>query len=132
RVMSIVAVPAMLAPILGPTLGGVILEDTSWRWIFYINVPIGVFAFFAALRVLPHGKTGESRPLDYRGLALMITGIPLLTYGLAEIGTTGSFSLVHVILPCLAGLALVGLFVLHALRARMPLLNLRLYRRPTF
>jgi EmrB/QacA subfamily drug resistance transporter len=132
RVMSIVAVPAMLAPILGPTLGGVILEDTSWRWIFYVNVPVGLIAFVAALRVLPHGRVGTSRPLDYRGLALMVTGIPLVTYGLAEIGTTGSFSFLHVILPCLVGLVLVGLFVLHALRAKMPLLNIRLYRRPTF
>ncbi|HST24591.1 MAG TPA: DHA2 family efflux MFS transporter permease subunit [Gaiellaceae bacterium] len=132
RVMSIVAVPAMLAPILGPTLGGVILEDTSWRWIFYINVPIGIIAVVAALRFLPAGRAGEPRPLDYRGLALMVTGIPLLTYGLAEIGSTGGFSFLQVILPCVAGLLLIVLFGLHALRVPRPLLNLRLYRRPTF
>src|SRR5579862_6425241 len=57
RVMSIVAVPAMLAPILGPTVGGVILEDWSWRWIFYINVPIGIAAVIAGLRILPAGRT---------------------------------------------------------------------------
>ncbi len=50
--MSIVAVPAMLAPILGPTLGGLILDNVSWRWIFFVNVPIGVIAVIAALRVL--------------------------------------------------------------------------------
>ena len=50
RVMSIVAVPAMLAPILGPTIGGLIIDNTSWRWIFYVNVPIGVIAVIAALR----------------------------------------------------------------------------------
>ena len=44
RVMSVVAVPAMLAPILGPTIGGLIIQNTSWRWIFYVNVPIGVIA----------------------------------------------------------------------------------------
>ena len=132
RVMSIVAVPAMLAPILGPTLGGVILEDASWRWIFYINVPIGAIAFAAALRILPSVRAGSPRPLDYRGLALMVTGIPLLTYGLAEIGSTGGFSLVRVILPCVVGLVLIALFALHALYASRPLLNLRLYRRPTF
>ena len=53
RVMSIVAVPAMLAPILGPTIGGLILDNASWRWIFYVNVPIGVIAVVAALRILP-------------------------------------------------------------------------------
>jgi EmrB/QacA subfamily drug resistance transporter len=132
RVMSVVAVPAMLAPILGPTLGGVILENTSWRWIFYVNVPIGAIAVAAAARVLPDTRTGTPRALDVRGLALMITGVPLLTYGLAEIGTTGGFGSLKVILPTLLGLALIGLFGLHALRARTPLLNLRLYRRPTY
>jgi EmrB/QacA subfamily drug resistance transporter len=132
RVMSVVAVPAMLAPILGPTLGGVILESVSWRWIFYINVPIGVLAVIAAIRILPAAAGGERRELDVRGLALMMTGLPLLTYGLAEIGTKGSFTAVQVIVPCLVGFALIGLFVLHALNARRPLLNLRLYRRPTF
>src|SRR3982075_3585173 len=52
RVMSVVAVPAMLAPILGPTLGGVILDNTTWQWIFYVNVPIGIMATIAALRAL--------------------------------------------------------------------------------
>ena len=132
RVMSVVAVPAMLAPILGPTVGGVILESVSWRWIFYVNVPIGIGAVIAALRILPAAERGAPRPLDFRGLALMVTGVPLLTYGLAEVGTTGSFGSLRVIVPCLGGLALIGLFVLHALHARRPLLNLRLYRRPTF
>jgi EmrB/QacA subfamily drug resistance transporter len=132
RVMSIVAVPAMLAPILGPTLGGVILESVSWRWIFYINVPVGVAAVVAVIRVLPASEAGERRPLDFRGLALMATGLPLLTYGLAEIGTTGRFTALQVIVPCLSGLALIGLFVLHALHVPRPLLNLRLFRRPTF
>ena len=54
RVMSIVAVPAMLAPILGPTIGGLIVDSVSWRWIFYVNVPIGVIAVIAALKVLPN------------------------------------------------------------------------------
>jgi EmrB/QacA subfamily drug resistance transporter len=132
RVMSIVAVPAMLAPILGPTLGGVILESVSWRWIFYVNVPVGVAAVLAAVRVLPAAEAGTPRPLDFRGFALMVTGVPLLTYGLAEVGSTGSFGSLRVILPSLAGLILIGFFAWHALRARQPLLNLRLYRRPTF
>src|SRR5262245_52627562 len=56
RVMSVVAVPAMLAPILGPTIGGLIVDNASWRWIFFVNLPIGVLAFLAAWRVLPHGE----------------------------------------------------------------------------
>jgi EmrB/QacA subfamily drug resistance transporter len=132
RVMSIVAVPAMLAPVLGPTLGGLILENASWRWIFYVNLPIGVLAFIAALRTLPRVERTPTDRLDLRGLLLMATGLPLFTYGLAEIGTTGSFSSTSVVVPVILGLALVAIFALHALRVPRPLLDLRLYRRPTF
>src|SRR5438477_9005625 len=82
RVMSVVAVPAMLAPILGPTIGGLIIQNASWRWIFYVNVPIGVIAVAAALRYLPWLKSQKADKLDVRGLILMATGLPLLTYGL--------------------------------------------------
>jgi EmrB/QacA subfamily drug resistance transporter len=132
RVMSIVAVPAMLAPILGPTLGGLILDNASWRWIFYVNLPIGILATVAALRILPDVAPGRADPLDVRGLALMATGLPLLTYGLAEIGSTGSFTATKVVVPCLLGVALIAAFIVHALRVEHPLLELRLYAKRTF
>ncbi len=132
RVMSIVAVPAMLAPILGPTLGGLILDNTTWRWIFYVNLPIGLIAVVAAVRVLPTVARQRTENLDFVGLALMATGLPLVTYGLAEIGVTGGFGSVKVIAPIVIGLALVAAFALHALRVPQPLLNVRLYRKPTF
>jgi EmrB/QacA subfamily drug resistance transporter len=132
RVMSIVAVPAMLAPVLGPTLGGLIVQNMSWRWIFYVNVPIGIMAVIAAIRVLPNVKPAPADRLDVRGLLLMATGLPLLTYGLAEVGVTGGFSSAKVIFPVVVGIALVAMFVLHALRVPKPLLDVRLYKRPTF
>ena len=132
RVMSIVAVPAMLAPILGPTIGGLILQNASWRWIFYVNVPIGLIAVVSALRILPSVKPQPTERLDYLGFGLMALGLPLLTYGLAEVGSTGSFTAPQVIYPIIAGIVLVGAFVLHALRVPNPLLQLRLYKRPTF
>jgi EmrB/QacA subfamily drug resistance transporter len=132
RVMSIVAIPAMLGPILGPTLGGLILDNASWRWIFYINLPIGLIAFLLSLRTLPRVERAPTNRLDLRGLLLIATGLPLFTYGVAEIGTTGSFTATRVLLPGLAGIALIAVFVLHALRIPQPLLDLRLYRRPTF
>jgi EmrB/QacA subfamily drug resistance transporter len=132
RVMSIVAVPAMLAPILGPTLGGFIVDNASWRWIFFVNVPIGVLAVAAAIRILPRVERRPADPLDVVGLALMATGLPLLTYGLAEIGSTGTFTSIKVVVPCLAGVTLIAAFVVHALRTRYPLLDLRLYKRATF
>ncbi|HEY2160987.1 MAG TPA: DHA2 family efflux MFS transporter permease subunit [Solirubrobacteraceae bacterium] len=132
RVMSIVAVPMMLAPILGPTIGGLIVQNASWQWIFFVNVPIGVIAVIAALRTLPTVKPGKADKLDVRGLVLMSAGLALLTYGLAEIGSTGSFTATKVLFPCIIGLALVALFALHALRVPRPLLDLRLFKRPTF
>jgi MFS family permease len=132
RVMSIVAVPAMLAPILGPTIGGLILDNASWRWIFYVNVPIGVIAVVSAWRILPSVRPGATSKLDVRGLILMATGLPLLTYGLAEIGSTGSFTSTRVVVPILLSVVLIAAFAVHALRIPAPLLNLRLYRRPTF
>jgi EmrB/QacA subfamily drug resistance transporter len=132
RVMSIVAVPVMLAPILGPTIGGVIVQNVSWRWIFYVNVPLGVLALVSALKTLPRVEPQPTDRLDLPGLLLMATGVPLIIYGLAEIGSTGSFTSAKVLVSCFTGLALVGIFALHALRARRPLLDLRLYRRPTF
>jgi EmrB/QacA subfamily drug resistance transporter len=132
RVMSIVAVPAMLAPILGPTIGGLIVDNASWRWMFYVNLPIGLMAIVAAVRLLPRVRPAPAGRLDLRGLVLMATGVPLLTYGLAEVGTTGSFTAAKVVVPCLLGIALIAVFAVHALRVPRPLLDLRLYRRATF
>jgi EmrB/QacA subfamily drug resistance transporter len=132
RVMSVVAVPAMLAPILGPALGGLILDNASWRWIFFINVPIGAAALIAGVRGLPRSERQDAGRLDVLGLVLLVTGMPLITYGLAEIGRTGGFSSAKVIGPILGGLALVALFVAHARRAQRPLLDVRLYGRRTF
>jgi EmrB/QacA subfamily drug resistance transporter len=132
RVMSVVAVPAMLAPVLGPTLGGLIVDNMSWRWIFFVNLPVGMFAFALALRLLPRGERAPADRIDVRGLLLLATGVPLLTYGLAEIGATGSLTAPRALLPLLGGLVLIAAFALHALRATRPLLDLRLYRRATF
>ncbi len=132
RVMSVVAVPAMLAPILGPTIGGLILDNASWRWIFYVNLPIGVLGTIAALRYLPKVERTPTASLDYLGLGLMASGLPLLTYGLAEIGVTGSFTAIKVVVPCILGVLLVAAFAVHALRTDNPLLDIRLYKRATF
>ena len=132
RVMSVVAIPAMLAPIFGPLLGGVIVDNFSWRWIFYVNVPVGIVAFVAALRILPRGGRSDAGRLDVLGLALMSTGLALLTYGLAEVGATGHFLIPRVLVPLFVGIGLVVAFVFHALRVPKPLLDLHLYRRATF
>jgi EmrB/QacA subfamily drug resistance transporter len=132
RVMGLVAVPMMLAPTLGPLLGGTIIQVLNWHWIFFVNLIVGAFAIPLAIRLLPNKTGSKTDSLDFTGLALMSIGLVAITYGLAEAGTYYSFGNSHVWVPVLAGVILVGVFAFHALRIKNPLLDLRLYRNPHF
>jgi EmrB/QacA subfamily drug resistance transporter len=133
RVMGIVAMPAMLGPILGPVVGGTILEGLHWSWIFLVNVPIGFVAFILGWRIIPHTESGEAGRLDVVGLALLSTASTLVVYGLAQLGTPGrSLTADIVVWPIIGGLALVGVFCWHALRIERPLLDIRLYKNRIF
>ncbi len=133
RVMGITVMPAMLAPILGPVVGGLILQGLHWSWIFFVNVPIGIAAVILAVRMLPDASDlGEPGRLDTVGLALLATSMPLTVYGLAEIGTKGSFTAPTVVWPILLGAVLAVAFVWHALRTERPLLDVRLYANRVF
>jgi EmrB/QacA subfamily drug resistance transporter len=132
RVMAIIGVPMLLGPILGPILGGYLVDDVSWRWIFYINVPIGIVALIASLRILPKDVPQRHHRLDVLGLALLSPGLALLIYGLAETATEGGMGAVKVLGPMLAGAALIVAFVVHALRTEEPLIDLGLFRNRTF
>ena len=74
RLMAILGVPMLLGPILGPILGGWLIEVASWHWIFLINVPIGVVAIVYAWRVLPKDTPEPSESFDFLGMALMSPG----------------------------------------------------------
>ena len=127
RVMGIVVMPAMLAPILGPVVGGLILQDFHWSWIFFVNVPIGIVAVILGGGCCRNPTSASAGKLDVVGLGLLATSMPLIVYGLAEIGTRGSFTAPTVIWPILVGIcSLVG-FVWHALHVERPLLDVRLY-----
>jgi EmrB/QacA subfamily drug resistance transporter len=132
RVMGVVSMPAMLAPILGPVVGGIILQSLHWSWIFFVNVPIGVLAVALGWRLLPHTDSGEAGRLDVRGLALLSSGSAAVVYGLSELGSGHSAGSLDVLAPVLFGLLLTVLFVLHALRAERPLLDVRLYANRVF
>ncbi|MBS1887892.1 MAG: DHA2 family efflux MFS transporter permease subunit [Actinobacteria bacterium] len=132
RVMGVVVMPAMLAPILGPVVGGLILQNLHWSWIFFVNVPIGVVAAFLGWRMLPESDLGEAGKLDWLGLVLLATSMPLIVYGLSEIATKESFTAPTVIWPILGGLLLTIVFGWHALRTERPLLDVRLYANKIF
>ncbi|HWJ50328.1 MAG TPA: MDR family MFS transporter, partial [Solirubrobacteraceae bacterium] len=132
RVMGVVSMPAMLAPIFGPIVGGTILQNLHWSWIFLVNLPIGVVAFALAWRVLPHTDSGEAGRLDVRGLALLSSASTALVYGLSQAGTHASLTAPVVVWPTVLGLALAGVFCWHALRIERPLLDVRLYTNRVF
>ncbi|MGO9322012.1 MAG: MDR family MFS transporter [Solirubrobacteraceae bacterium] len=132
RVMGIVSMPAMLAPILGPVLGGAILEKLHWSWIFLVNVPIGAIALALAWRMLPKTNSGEAGRLDVLGLGLLSGGSTAVVYGLSELGSNSSLTAPSVAWPILAGLVLCAVFCWHALRVERPLLDIRLYANRVF
>jgi EmrB/QacA subfamily drug resistance transporter len=132
RVMSIMGVPMLLGPILGPILGGWLVADVSWRWIFFINVPIGIIALISSFRVLPRDVAAHEQRLDLIGFLLLSPGLALMIYGLAETNSAGGFGSPKVLIPLIVGLALIGTFVWHALRTRDPLIDLRLFKNHTF
>jgi EmrB/QacA subfamily drug resistance transporter len=132
KVMGYVSMPAMIAPILGPVVGGLILENLHWSWIFFVNVPIGMIAFVLGWRMLPHTNSGEAGRLDILGLALLPTGFAAMIYGVSELGSGAALGSGDVILPTLAGIVLIVLFCLHALRVERPLLDIRMYANRVF
>jgi EmrB/QacA subfamily drug resistance transporter len=134
RVMGVIGVPAMLAPVLGPMLGGLMVSDASWRLIFYINVPICLVALAASRRVeMPDTKRADGSPLDLLGLSLISPALAAIVYGLSQAGSHGSFTNSRAVLPVVVGAALLAVFVAHALRTRTePIIDLRLFRARSF
>lgn len=129
RLMGTLGLVVALGPAVGPGIGGLLLEVASWRWLFWMNVPIGMAAL-AARRLVPAGSTRNDRPLDRRGLVLLGVGLPLLLYGATEIGATGITTIT--ILAVVAGAVLATGFTLAALRTGAPLIDLRLLRGGSF
>jgi EmrB/QacA subfamily drug resistance transporter len=130
RVMSVVGVPMLLGPALGPLIGGLIVTDLSWRWIFFVNLPIGVIGLVLAARLLPperaEGLRAGPTHLDWRGLLMLSPGLAFLVFGLSEVASHGSISVAR-LLPVVVGLALVAGFVVHARRDAAPLVDVRLF-----
>jgi EmrB/QacA subfamily drug resistance transporter len=127
----------LLAPVLGPVLGGLIVTHLSWRWIFLVNLPIGLIGLVLAARLMPAGRSigrgGEGAPskLDWQGLLLLSPGLGLVVFGLSEVSTHGGVTVTR-LLPVIAGLALVGAFVVRAWHSESPLVDVQLFRNRGF
>lgn len=132
RVMAIVGVPTQVAPIIGPLVGGLIIDSVGWRWCFYLNGPICLVAVFLAWRLMPNTPGQPGQRLDVRGLMLLSPALGVLTYGLSRAATVG-FTDSVVMMALGAGVLLLAGFIGHALRTQtVPLIDLRLFARRSF
>ncbi|MCT9080762.1 MDR family MFS transporter [Streptomyces fulvoviolaceus] len=125
RLMAVITLPALIGPILGPVLGGLIVGHLSWRWIFYVNLPLCLLALALAWRGVPKDGPRTARRLDTTGLLLLSPGLAALVYGLSQDGLARATAI-----P--VGAVLVGVFAVHALRSPAPLVDLRLFRDRAF
>jgi len=125
-VMGTIGIPILLAPAIGPTVSGWLVEYASWRWIFSINLPIGLFAMWLGLRKLPHVEKQIAGELDLPGMILGPLAFSLLSYGVSE-GAT-SWTSVNTLVGLIGGVATVVAFVLVELRASKPLLEMRVFK----
>ena len=131
RIMSFVSIPALVAPMLGPIAGGLIVGYFHWRVIFFLNIPIGIMGLILVYLHLPNYREDETHPLDLVGLILFGSGIALLSYVLEVFGEhalSGREIAGMLFLSC----ALLSGYWLHARSLQFPLLQLRLFTLRTF
>jgi len=129
--MNFVIIPALVGPLLGPTVGGVIVHWLSWREIFFVNVPVGLVAMLLIHRHMPDYHGDAPRPLDVIGLILFGSGTALFSWLLEIFGEHSLDATSAVILLLLALCLLLG-YVWHARQTAFPLLRLSLFRVRTF
>ena len=131
KVLSFVTIPGLVGPLLGPPLGGWIVEVASWHWVFLINLPVGVLGVFASLRYMPdlRGETGQR--FDWPGFTTFSLGLVLVTLGLQGLGEHAIGAPLSILLV-MGGLAAMAAYWVHAARAEKPLFSLTLFQIPTF
>ena len=131
RVMSLLVWPGLVAPVVAPLAGGLITTYASWRWLFLINVPLGLLALSVAWRLIDSPRTETPAPLDHAGVVLLCGGLASATY-MAYLLSESRVAWAQVVACAAAALVLLSGAVAHLLRTRHPLVNLRTLRMPTF
>ncbi|MBJ7410005.1 MAG: MFS transporter [Phenylobacterium sp.] len=129
--MSVVTMPALLGPVMGPVIGGAIVTFADWRWIFFMNLPIAVIGLILVWRHVPEVREQGPSPVDLPGIVLTGLGLAALIFGFENLGrealgpwaVAGLFAL---------GFASLGLYAWHAGRTPHAVIQLRIFRKPTF
>jgi MFS transporter, DHA2 family, multidrug resistance protein len=125
----VLGIPMLLGPVGGPILGGWLIDSYGWRWIFLINVPIGVVSVVLAVLLFAKDRPSPSQSFDFIGMMLLSPGLAAFLYGMSSLPGHGSVTDRHVWVPAAIGLVLVAGFAAHALLwAAHPLIDLRLFR----
>ncbi|MEV0645295.1 DHA2 family efflux MFS transporter permease subunit [Phytomonospora sp. NPDC050363] len=132
RVVGLMGAVGSAGPVVGPIVGGLIVQSLDWRWMFFVNVPIVIAAFLLARKVLPVDRPAADAPrtrLDVVGVALIGPGVAASVLALSQAAEHGGLTTPYVIGPLAVGLALLGVYVAHALRRRRtpPLIDLRMF-----
>ena len=131
KVLSFVTIPGLVGPLIGPPLGGWLVEVATWHWVFLINLPVGVLGVFASLRYMPDLRGAVGQRFDAAGFAMFSIGLVCVTLGLQGLGER-SLSAPLSILLVIAGLAAMAAYWVHAARTPHALFGLALFKIPTF
>jgi EmrB/QacA subfamily drug resistance transporter len=131
QVSRILNIPTALAPATGPVIGGLLIDKLSWRWVFYVNVPIGLLALLFGILFLQEYHREDVKTFDILGFILAGFGLALTMYALSE-GPDYGWTSPGILISGFVGLALLVLFALIEVRSTHPMLELRLFRNRVF
>jgi len=130
KVMNLITIPGLIGPVIGPSLGGILVEYYDWSWIFLINIPIGILGVWGAWKFMPN-FTNKYNPFDTVGFILLSMGIVMLTITL-EISTSGTINTILMLALLLLSLSFLFFYYLYARKKTNPLLDPALFKIRTF
>lgn len=125
-------IASMMAPTIGPTIGGFIIELGSWQWLFFMNLPTGLLCFLLGLKFLSSTKSDRSRRFDLIGFLTITAGIGCLLFGLGQIAALEDLLSVLNLSLVMIGVLLIVIFVFYELRQKEPLLKLTVFTNSTY
>lgn len=131
RVMSFIAIPGLLGPLMGPTVGGLLVEYASWHWIFIINIPVGALGIYLTLRHLPPLIISRVFKFDWLGFTLLAVLMLAFTMGMEGLGELQMSAYMYNGLFASAALAL-AIYIIYARKAAHPLFDLQVFKNRTF
>lgn len=129
--MSIWSMGMILGPVVAPTLGAFLTDEFGWRYLFYMNIPLGILAFFGILATLP-GVPAHSNRMDWLGVITLIVGVSCLQLVLDRGERQGWFSSTEIVIEAALAAMCLYVFVVHCLTSRNPYLNLAMFKDRNF